>query len=211
MQSLSMETNQAAENLQVIRTLMERSALYRRALAPIMLLAGLVGAVGAVVGIGLHIDALRSFGAYWLGVAATVVVLALFITRRQALKDSEPFWSPPTRRVAQALAPPLAAGLMFSLIVMLLNPGPQRWLLIFPNVLFYGCALHAAGFFTTRGVRLFAWILIVLGNLSCVLVPQFITDPSPAVDHALMGMFFGGLHLAYGAYLYITEQRKNAA
>jgi hypothetical protein len=35
-----MDTNWAAEHLQTIRTLMERSALYRRALAPIMLCAG---------------------------------------------------------------------------------------------------------------------------------------------------------------------------
>jgi len=29
--------------------------------------------------------------------------------------------------------------------------------------------------------------------------------------HWLMGFFFGFLHLAYGAYLYLTEKRKNAA
>ena len=38
-----MESNWAAEHLQTIRTLMERSAIYRRALAPIMLFAGLTG------------------------------------------------------------------------------------------------------------------------------------------------------------------------
>ena len=27
----------------------------------------------------------------------------------------------------------------------------------------------------------------------------------------LMGFFFGVLHLAYGAYLYLTEKGKNAA
>jgi hypothetical protein len=29
-------------------------------------------------------------------------------------------------------------------------------------------------------------------------------------SHELMGFFFGVLHLAYGAYLYLTERRKNA-
>ena len=38
-----METNWAAEHLQVIRTLMERSAVYRRALAPIMTFNGAIG------------------------------------------------------------------------------------------------------------------------------------------------------------------------
>jgi hypothetical protein len=27
--------------------------------------------------------------------------------------------------------------------------------------------------------------------------------------HGIMGFFFGVLHLAYGVYLYFTEQRKN--
>ena len=35
-----MNTNWAEENLKAIRTLMERSAVYRRALGPIMLMAG---------------------------------------------------------------------------------------------------------------------------------------------------------------------------
>ena len=30
------------------------------------------------------------------------------------------------------------------------------------------------------------------------------------MPHALMGGTFGGLHLAYGVYLYFTEKRKNA-
>jgi hypothetical protein len=30
-----------------------------------------------------------------------------------------------------------------------------------------------------------------------------------AYAHGVMGFFFGGLHLAYGVYLYFTEQRRN--
>ena len=33
---------------------------------------------------------------------------AYALTRQQALKDREPFWSPPTKRVTLALVPPLA-------------------------------------------------------------------------------------------------------
>ncbi len=209
MQRDGMETNLAAENLQTIRTLMERSALYRRALAPIMIFAGVMGLLGTAAGIGFKFETLRVFGAYWLGVAMVVVAGAFVIARRQAFKDHEPFWSPPTRRVRQALTPPLAAGFFFSVVVLILNPGEMRWLFVFPNVLFYGCALHAAGFFMVRGIKLFAWLLIVLGNTALLIVPAWQTDPNPKLDHAFMGFFFGALHLAYGAYLYLTEQRKN--
>lgn len=206
-----METQQAAENLQVIRTLMERSALYRRALAPTMLFAGTMGLLGALVGIECKLDTLRLFCGYWLSIAIIVVAGAFVITRRQAFKDREPFWSPPTRRVSQALLPPLTAGFLFSLILLILNPGQARWLFIFPNVLFYGCALHAAGFFMVRGIRWFGWAIIALGGAVLLVAPMVQTDPNPAFDHGVMGFFFGILHLAYGAYLYLTEHRKNVA
>jgi hypothetical protein len=206
-----METNQAAEHLEVIRTLMERSALYRRALAPIMFLAGSLGAVATGIGLTLELDSIRAFGALWLVTAVIVVAGALLIARRQALKDHEPFWSPPTRRVSQALLLPLTAGLLFSCILMALDFGRMRWLFIFQNVLFYGCALHAAGFFMPRGIRLFAWIIILLGTAALLIMPLARIKPDPALDHLLMGFFFGALHLAYGTYLHLTERRRNAA
>ena len=46
-----MDSNWASEQLQTIRTLMERSAIYRRALAPIMLVAGAAGVVAAGIGL----------------------------------------------------------------------------------------------------------------------------------------------------------------
>lgn len=206
-----MESNQAAENLQVIRTLMERSALYRRALAPIMLFSGAMGTLGAVAGMVFKLEGFRVFCAYWLGVALVVVSGAFVIARRQAIKDHESFWSPPTRRVSMALLPPLTAGCMFSVVLLILNPGHMRWLFVFPNILFYGCALNAAGFFMVRGIRWFGWGIIVLGSLALLIAPRWQTDSNPAFDHGAMGLFFGGLHLAYGIYLYLTEQRKNVA
>ncbi len=45
-----MDNNWAAQHLQTIRTLMERSALYRRALAPIFTFVGAIGILAAVGG-----------------------------------------------------------------------------------------------------------------------------------------------------------------
>ncbi len=202
-----MESNSAAEHLQVIRTLMERSALYRRALAPIMSFAGLAGLAAAGAGCGAGIFSGRAFVLYWLLVAAVTLAGVSLLVRRQALRDRETFWSLPTRRVARAAALPLAAGLVFSLVLLLLEVGHSRWMFIFPNLFFYACALHAAGFFMSRGIRLFSWGLIVLGGVCLLVVPRFQTEPNPVVDHALMGGFFGLLHLGYGVYLYFTEPR----
>ncbi|HUE36958.1 MAG TPA: hypothetical protein VMO20_06175, partial [Candidatus Acidoferrum sp.] len=80
---------------------------------------------------------------------------AFLIVRRQALKAEEPFWSPPTRRVAQTLLPPLTAGLVLGIIFSLTEFTqilPYLW------ALFYGCALHSAGFFIPRGLKWFGWV-----------------------------------------------------
>src|SRR5580693_9463690 len=110
-----MDTNWAAENLQAIRTLMERSAIYRRALAPVMTFTGLIGIVAAVIGGLLGIVAVRSFAVYWMSVGVIAIAGDFLLVRRQALRESEPFWSPPTRRVTQAMLPALFVGLVTGL------------------------------------------------------------------------------------------------
>src|SRR5512139_1040059 len=113
-----MQTPSASEHLQVIRTLMERSALYRRALAPITIFVGSLGLIAAIAGWKLRIVQPVPFILYWYVVGALAISGAFLMVRRQALKDAEPFWSPPTRRVSQALLPPLAAGFLISVVVL---------------------------------------------------------------------------------------------
>src|SRR5438552_17475063 len=96
---------------------MERSAVYRRALAPIMIFNGALGTVAALLGWVLKIDSPRTFILYWAGVGAVALAGSFWLVRRQALKESESFWSPPTRRVTQALLPPLIAGFILSAVV----------------------------------------------------------------------------------------------
>jgi hypothetical protein len=208
-----METNQAAEHLQVIRTLMERSAVYRRALAPIMTFNGVLGITGGVMGWALQIDSERGFVLFWAGVAAVALVGSFLLVRRQALKDSEPFWSPPTRRVAQALLPAFLVGA----IAGLLSAFEPVWGLVHPWdlpalwIMLYGCALNAAGFFMARGINFFSWLLLACG---CALIGARWWAGGYLMatqNHMIMGEVFGGLHLAYGIYLYFTERRKNAA
>jgi len=210
-QSVFMNPNWAEENLQTIRTLMERSALYRRALAPIMLLAGSLGVAAAAIGLLWHLDAMQTFGALWLGTAVVAVAGAFLIARRQALKDKDIFWSPPTRRVSQALLPPLLAGMFLGAFPIIKNlPDELAFLSAFVWILFYGLALHAAGFFMPRGIKFFGWLFIISG---CGLFCMFVMGPVNAdfSPHWLMGFFFGVLHLAYGAYLYLTEKKNPVA
>ena len=216
-QSVGMESNWAAEHLQVIRTLMERSAVYRRALAPIMIYNGVVGLAAAGVGWRMGIGSPRGFILYWAAVSVIALTGSFLLVRRQALRESEPFWSPPTRRVSQAMLPALAAGLLIGALVLAraglapdVGGGLERvlWLPLLWVVL-YGCGFHAAGFFMPRGMKLFGWGFIVGGcGLFAAGLPECMQPSDYA--HGIMGLFFGGFHLAYGVYLYFTERRGNA-
>jgi len=207
-----MNPNLAEKNLQTIRLLMERSALYRRALAPIMLLAGVLGALAGAVGLVYHVESPRPFAGLWLGTACVVVTSALLLVRRQALMDHEPFWSPPTYRVGQALLPPLLSGLFLGALPALAG---GDWSVDFQMtlvwILFYGCALHAAGFFTMRGLRWFGWVFIAGAMLLMLLTHLANRAVTPPAGNWVMAVFFGGLHLAYGIYLYFTEKQSPLA
>jgi hypothetical protein len=207
-----MDTNWAAANLQAIRTLMERSAIYRRALAPVMTFTGSVGVVAACVAALLGIVSVPAFATYWMCVSLVAIAGDFLLVRRQALKEGEPFWSPPTRRVTQALLPPLFVGCIAGLFFMLwLGYSRDTILLSMIWVLLYGCALHSAGFFMPRGIKLFAWAFL-LGASGLLLVFSMLSNwPLPKYGNVFMGSFFGVAQLAYGIYLYFTEQRKNEA
>lgn len=209
-----MESNWAAEHLQVIRTLMERSAVYRRALAPVTLFAGLIGCGAALIAWRKGVKSDFAFTAYWLGVGVITLVGAFVLIRRQALRAAEPFWTAPTRRVMTAMVPALLVGGVVALIMLMVGGSERVFRLLLPPVwmVLYGCALHAAGFFMPRGIRLFGWGFVLLG--CALLLLEFGIQWSALWDalgggHLAMGSTFGGLHVAYGVYLYFTERRRN--
>jgi hypothetical protein len=199
-----MQENWAAEHLQVIRTLMERSAVYRRALAPLMTFAGVVGTAAAAIAWQQRIDTPRPFVLYWSIVSLVALAGAFVLVRRQAIRAGEVVWSPPMRRIGQALLPGLFVGAVAGGVVWFLGGVlmlPAIWASI------YGCALHAAGFFMPRGIRLFGGCFVVAGAVLILGIAAERIDWAP--PNLVMGFFFGLIHLAYGIYLYFTEQRRN--
>ncbi|HXI72801.1 MAG TPA: hypothetical protein VNN22_20880 [Verrucomicrobiae bacterium] len=208
-----MEPKWAEENLQTIRTLMERSALYRRALAPVMLICGISGLAGGVAGWQWQLNSYLEFGFVWVATAIFALGCSTLFVRQQALKDSEPFWSPPTRRVTQALTPPFLIGAVMSgMMIFWGNDDLAKQLAILIWCLTFGCGIHAAGFFMPRGIRWFGWIFILAGfGLLAGLVAKNDLASLPCSPHLLMAAIFGGLHLAYGIYLYFTEKKTPVA
>jgi hypothetical protein len=206
-----MNANWAAENLQTIRTLMERSAVYRRALAPVSMVTGGIGLVAGGAGWMSGLSAPRAFILYWFAVACVALAGAFVVVRRQAIRDQEGFWSPPTRRVAAGMLPGLYIGLVAGLLLVFVGgDSDTAWVLVPVWMALYGSALLAAGFFMQRGIRLFGWIFIATGTLLLGWLAASGAHPEFRFAHIVMGLVFGGLHLAYGIYLHFTEP-KNAS
>ncbi len=212
-----MNSKWAEENLQVIRTLMERAALYRRALAPMMLLAGafaIIGAIGAEIG---GVDNLRNFILYWSVIALAVLIGSGLIVRKQAVRNEEQFWTAPARRVFRACMPAMLAGGVIGAAKVLEHIDSPGELaggahgLVALWALFYGMGLHAAGSFIAKGIKRLGWCFIgcALGLFVFLsLSREQLISVNPCI---LMGAVFGGLHLIAGVYLHITEKKDEAA
>ena len=189
---------------------MERAAIYRRALAPMMLAAGVLGVIAAVAGWWAPLAGAAGFFGLWIGTAVVVVGITSALIRREAIGAAEPFWTPPTRRVAQAVLPVMFAGAAITVLFIRSGSGDTRWIAtaVPPAwMVCHGLGLHAAGFFMPRGIRWFGWGFVLLGTLLVVAGPML-----PAVftsfrgAHLVMGATFGFGHLAYGLYLRATEK-----
>jgi hypothetical protein len=206
-----MDANWAEENLQVIRTLMERSALYRRRLAPLMLLAGAGALIGGLLGPRLEVESARQFVLLWGGVAACVLLGAGWITRGQAIRAGEVFWTAPTRRVLEALLPSLVVGGLLGGCYVV---GPQataagsKWLLVVSWCVLLGLGLHSAGFYVSRGIRRLGWAFIVAGIVVALALLRRIFDVERVDPGFAMATVFGGLHLVSAIYLFFTEEKE---
>ena len=191
---------------------MEQASVYRRAMAPVAIVVGLIGL--AATGLAQTVDwaGPGRFAGYWLGVAFVAAMVALLLIRQQALSSKEDFWSPPTRHVAQAMIPLLTAGLGLGLLEILNQPDARDSIRLTALwIILYGGALHAAGFFMRRGIRLLGWIFVIIGSL-CLFFHELEQTPWLNGKHAhlLMGWAFGANNLMYGLYLKLTSEPLDA-
>ena len=178
-------------------------SVYRRALAPVAITVGLLGLAAAGLATAMGWTGKGRFAGYWLAVAVVVLSAVLLLVRQQALRNKEKILSPPMRRVVQALAPMLLAGLGLGVLEVLARDHRDSIRLIALWMVLYGGALHAAGFFMQRGLR---FVFVFCGAL-CLCLHEL--GPVPALKenaHWLMGWAFGVNHLAYGLYLKLTAK-----
>ena len=204
-----MEPQKAAEELQVIRQLMERPIRFSTMSGLSGIVAGCAALCGAVAcrEAFLRLDeevALRIGMLIWAIVFAVACASATVLTRLREKRRGMPFWSPVKRRILLTILPAFVAGAGLTCAIVFryyLRGGwdsvYQGYLIPAVWMLFYGLALWQVGDFSPPEVRTLGVAFLAAGLVTTAF-GQF-------RPYWAMGLTFGGFHVAYGIVVWIRH------
>lgn len=210
-----MTTQQAAlEHLRVIRSLLERSQVYRAVSAPAALCGGLMALIAS--GYTIKTSQLdfsgriepRQFLAMWLGILVLTVVLNLLLLYREARKRGQAFVSEGMRMAFRAFMPPMLVGGILSFCLIWFNDDVKLAALVW--ILCYGLGLLATAHFSPRSLVRLGWAFLIAGGALSLLyfakggLGMFQNDEAPA--SLFLGLTFGVLHILYAAAVFIRRK-----
>jgi hypothetical protein len=194
-----MDARQAARNLEVIRTLMERTCQYQLLTARAALVAGSLAGAGALLLAVRDPANPWAFGAVWATVFAGSLFATCLGTILRGRRRGEPLWSRQARTVLLALAPALFSALALS--VFFFARGEHLWL---PGVwmLCYGQGALATAAYAPAPIRWLGVTVLLLGAVTLWLGPDWAVP--------MMGLVFGLGHIGLGSALLVVERRQSA-
>jgi hypothetical protein len=204
-----MNADKAAQELKVIRQLMERPVRYSTMSGLSGILAGLAALGGlaadwAISGAwqGQHRPvAMKLNVLVWAGVLVVALAGAVICTRLRELRQNMPFWSGVKKKILLTILPPFVAGVGLTLIIVYrtrFNIGPNEWGLIPPIwMLFYGVALWQVGLLSPVEVRLMGAAFLAAGLATALWL-----QPHP---YWSLGVTFGGFHIVYGLAVWVRH------
>lgn len=179
----------AMDNLRFIRETMERAGSFTAVSGWGMVAVGGVALVAAVV--AAVVAALRTdpvaWVAIWLSAAIVSLLTSAWATARKAAASNVSLDSGPARKLVLAFAPPMLVG---ALLTLVLARAELFWVLPGLWLLLYGTAIVASGAFSVRVVPVMGICFMLVGALA-LFAPRDWAD-------WLMGIGFGGLHVAFG-------------
>jgi hypothetical protein len=123
----------------------------------------------------------------WLIEGIFAIGLGLWAMKRKADSAQLPLLSAPGRRFVLSFAPPLLVGALLTLVLFqagLSRAIPGTWLLL------YGTGVVTGGAFSVRVVPLMGMCFMLVGAIALFCPFSWGT--------ALLGVGFGGLHVAFG-------------
>jgi hypothetical protein len=203
-----MTTHQeAAEQLRVIRTMMERATIFRALSGEAALLGGAMSLAAGWMSEG---KTGWNWGGVWLGGLAVVILFAVFQLMRVSQAHARPVWSHGLKVALRGALPSLIAGGFLGLLSLRgVGKGGEIVAACF-WILHYGLALLAIREFAPKSMIWLGLAFLVTGIVSFAGV-TFVQSMNPLLSRlgpsGLMAATFGGFHLLYGAAIVTTTRR----
>jgi hypothetical protein len=198
------------QQLQEIRSLMERSTKF----ISLSGLSGIIAGSIALAGAGLQYWYMSKKGRYETSVKIdndflvftlvnfmAVMILALasawYFTQRRAKRNNQSLWDSTSQRLMLNLSIPLICGGLFCVVLYYYG---LVGLLAPATLIFYGLALVNGSNFTLNDIRNLGIAQIILG---------FISAFNIGLGLLFWALGFGGLHILYGMVMYYKYDRKS--
>jgi len=203
----------AAQQLRVIRSLMERATIYRAISAPTALVAGLLSLGGFALAYYVkhareHPLTQTEFLIVWLVILALTSFTNLVFLWRGSVQRKEPFFSSGMKCALANLAPVLLIAAVLTFLVH----RPIHLAIIW--ITLYGLALLATQHFAPRSLIILGITFLFTGTIFLVtwkhlFMPPGHGEPSSLVVSGLMAATFGGFHLAYAAAVWAWGEDRD--
>lgn len=147
-----------------------------------------IGVIAIVVAIAASLQQTAT-GALniWLASAILSPLIMLWAMVRKARAAKMPLLSGPGRKFVLSFSPPMIVGALLTFVLYragMLEVIPGVWLLL------YGTAVVAGGAFSVQIVPVMGLCFMAAGALSLFTPPDW--------SHWILGLTFGGLHIAFG-------------
>jgi len=199
---------EAAEQLRVIRTMMERATIFRALSGETALIGGAAALAAAWLSEGKQGWA---WAGWWLFGAGMVLLFNAWQIFRTGASRGKPFWSTGLKLAIRGALPSIVAGGFLGLLFVRAKNEPAAACLW---TLHYGLALLAIREFAPRSMVWLGWAFVAFGVAGLAGVSGVIDSiarlPYISNGSRLMAIAFGGFHLVYGAVIVTTRGREES-
>jgi hypothetical protein len=178
----------AMDNLAFIRQTMERAGSFTAVSGWGQVVIGITGVLAAWL--ASRQGSTENWLATWIVAAVVATGIGVVTTGMKARAIGEPIRSGPGRKFVLALAPPLFAGAVLTLVLFqvgMVELLPGLWLLL------YGAGIVAAGTNSVRVVPVMGFSSMLLGIAALFTPPEW--------GDLFMAAGFGGLHIVFGTVI----------
>lgn len=212
-----MDSERAAEELKIIRQLMERPIRLSTMSGLSGILAGCIALAGLAADAFVcqrceRLDQMLINMSVWACVFLVTASSVLGLTRLRELRKGMPFWTPIKKRILVTILPPFVAGAGLTLAIVF-----RWWQIVFEHVampnqfglippiwmICYGLACWQVGDLSIKALRVMGAAFILTGIVVAAFFQYSIAGLAPGLaPYWTLGITFGGFHIVYGLYVW---------